>query len=138
MRKTLTYGVIVIGVTVTALAGLYIYAANTFTFDLSSEGATAAHNEARESFLSELPETACLRAEDIIPLARERGWDARPEPAFDWCVRPANIAKWLRVTVDPPLPFSTDDENAQIFAFDAQGCAVDWAYASGPGTTCPD
>ncbi|MGK7651684.1 hypothetical protein ACSQ76_04415 [Roseovarius sp. B08] len=44
----------------------------------------------------------------------------------------------LRVTVKPPLPFSTEDENAQVFAFDDAGCAVDWSHASGPGSTCAE
>ena len=71
-------------------------------------------------------------------MAQSRGWKFGPDPDFDWCVEPDNITSWFRVTVEPGLPFSTDEENAQIFGFDPDGCAVDWSYASGTGSTCTD
>lgn len=133
MRKTLK-----ITVAALLLAGFAVYVINTLSFDFSFDGATQAHTAARTAFLSDLPASDCLRSEDIITVAKARDWNVRSDPDFDWCVRPANIVSWLRVTISPGLPFSTEDENAQMFAFDSNGCAVDWAYASGAGTTCPD
>lgn len=100
--------------------------------------ATTAHTKAGNAFLADLPQTDCLRSMDIIPLAQARGWQARDDANQFSCIRPDTIQSWLRIIVDPPLPFSTEDENSHIFGFDKAGCAVDWSYASGPGTTCPD
>lgn len=136
MHKALKYTAITLALICIALVGLYIHAANTL--DLSFDNATAAHTKARKAFLADLPDIACLRPPDIAAMAQARGWDTWPEPDFNWCVTPDTVAGWLRVTIEPGLPFSTDDENAQIFAFDENGCAVDWSYASGAGSTCPN
>ncbi|WP_428514977.1 hypothetical protein [Roseovarius sp.] len=136
MSRVLKYtvtGLVLVG---TALLAFYLYAINTVNF--SVDKATAAHTEARQAFLADLPDTDCLRAADITGIARARGWDAVQPSQFDWCVAPDTVQTWLRVTVEPPLPFSTEDENAHIFAFDEAGCAVDWSYASGPGSTCAE
>ncbi|QFT94293.1 hypothetical protein FIU86_15700 [Roseovarius sp. THAF9] len=136
MTKVLKYTVLGLLLLAAALIAVNLYAINTV--DFSFDKATAAHTEARQAFLADLPDTDCLRAADITGVARARGWDAMQPPQFDWCVTPDTVQTWLRVTVEPPLPFSTEDENAQIFAFDAAGCAVDWSYASGPGSTCAE
>ncbi|MFN3209532.1 MAG: hypothetical protein ACE369_11135 [Roseovarius sp.] len=125
-------GLVLGGLTLAAVAVLDIGEAP------GDNAAAAAHAQARDAFLADLPDTACLRAAEIARVARARGWAAVQDPAFDWCVAPETVQTWLRVTVEPPLPFSTRDENAQIFAFDSAGCAVDWSYASGPGSTCAD
>ena len=136
MPKLLKYTTLGLVLLAAALVAVYLYAINTV--DFSVEKASAAHNQARQEFLADLPQTDCLKAADITAVARTRGWEAVQEPQFDWCVAPDTVQTWLRVTVEPPLPFSTEDENAQIFAFDQAGCAVDWSYASGPGSTCAE
>ncbi|MCV2893229.1 hypothetical protein [Lentibacter sp. XHP0401] len=99
---------------------------------------TDAHSDARRAFDAALPESECLSADEIRDVAEEWGWAVRDEEGFGWCVAPAGVSAWLRVTVEPPLPFSTDDENAAFYAFDAEGCSIPWRYASGEGTTCPN
>ncbi len=136
MSKLSRYIVLGLLSLVAALLAFYLYAINTV--DLSVDKATAAHTEARQAFLADLPDTDCLRAADITGIARARGWDAVQPSQFDWCVAPDTVQTWVRVTVEPPLPFSTEDENAHIFAFDEAGCAVDWSYDSGPGSTCAE
>jgi hypothetical protein len=121
---------------VAVLVAVSLYAINTV--DFSVDKATASHTEARQAFRADLPDTDCLRAADITGVARARGWEALEEPRFDWCVTPDTVQTWLRVTMEPPLPFSTEDENSHMFAFDKAGCAVDWSYASGPGSTCAE
>lgn len=120
------------------LAGAVTYAFATISLEISFSRASAAHQVARTQFLEDLPDKACLRVEDILAAVQARGWEMRAEPAFGWCVAPTTVAAWQRVTVEPVLPFSTDDENAQMFAFDEKGCAIDWTYAVGARSTCPD
>ncbi len=114
------------------------YVGCTRVFSIWEMNASDAHSKARGEFTADLPERACLEVEDVRHVAEARNWDLRDEPAFHWCVAPDNVHSWLRVAVEPALPFSTEDENAAIFAFDAKGCAIAWEYASGSGSTCPD
>jgi len=96
------------------------------------------HFEAELAFMEELNRgPACITRDTVIALAQSREWDVRNEPEFAWCHSPVGLVDWLRVTVEPSLFMSTDDENAAFFGFDNNGCSVDWNYASGEGTTCP-
>ncbi|KRS13148.1 hypothetical protein XM53_08355 [Roseovarius atlanticus] len=137
MYNSIKYIAFGLGVVFLVVAGYLVYAVKTLDL-VPPVDTTAAHTEARQAFLADLPDTDCVRAADITGVARARGWNAVQEPHFDWCVTPDTVQTWLRVTVEPALPFSTEDENAQIFAFDNAGCAVDWSYASGPGSTCAE
>ena len=130
MRKVLPFAVL-------ALLGLGFWSCGR-SFDNWEAASTESHREARRAFNNELPDVACLTEAMITPVAEARGWKVQPVSEFHWCHKPGNVTAWLRVTVEPPLPFSTEDENAAFFAFDEQGCSVPWNYASGVGTTCPD
>lgn len=127
-----------IGLSVFAMLPVALYLGCKQQLELSFDDGTDAHTKARNAFLADLSDTACLRAEDILPVAKARDWDVRQHPDFNWCVQPATIQSWLRVSVEPRLPLSNDDENAEMFGFNANGCAVDWSYATGPGSTCPN
>ncbi|MBU2981789.1 hypothetical protein KO498_08165 [Lentibacter algarum] len=98
---------------------------------------TDAHSDARRAFYAALPADGCVTSGQVTALAKQFEWQVAPQPEFLWCHKPVNIQAWLRVTVEPALPFSTEDENAAFFAFDAQGCSLNWDYGSGDGTTCP-
>ena len=116
----------------------FVYFGLTYIFGTWERNSSDAHREARREFMAALPESDCLVADEISDVAEEWGWETREEAGFGWCVAPVGLARWLRVTVEPALPFSTVDENAAFFAFDAAGCSVPWHYGSGAGTTCPD
>ena len=116
----------------------FVYFGLTYVFGAWERDSSDAHGEARREFMAALPESDCLVADEISDVAEEWGWETREETGFGWCVAPVGVARWLRVTVEPALPFSTADENAAFFAFDAAGCSVPWRYGSGAGTTCPD
>lgn len=116
----------------------FVYFALTYVFGTWERSSSDAHGDARRAFMAALPESDCLGADEIRDVAEEWGWDVRDETGFGWCVAPEGVSNWLRVTVEPPLPFSTEDENAAFFAFDDAGCSVPWRYASGAGTTCSE
>ena len=97
-----------------------------------------AHRAAYAAFLADLPQQGCVTRDHVRAAARARQWQMQETPDIRWCVAPDNVAHWLRVTVEPALFMSTDDENAALFAFDAEGCRIEWRYANGPGSTCPD
>jgi hypothetical protein len=103
-------------------------------WDLSSD----AHMAARNAFFADLAYEGCVRPEAVIAAAEARGWYRGPQQDFPWCIRPAGLSGWLHVDISPPLPFSSEGENAAYIGFDAQGCMATWTYANGPGTTCPD
>ncbi|MCP5074276.1 MAG: hypothetical protein GY947_13440 [Rhodobacteraceae bacterium] len=70
----------------------------------------------------------CLTREEIIAEAQSRGWDVQDQEEFRWHHSPDGLQDWLRVSIDPPLFMSTEDENAAFFGFDDEGCSVEWSY----------
>ena len=107
---------------------------------LGLEDATHAHLAARGAFLADLTSegAGCVTRDAVIAEAQARGWYRGEMEEFPWCIRPAGLSGWLHVDVSPPMPFSTEGENAAYVGFDAQGCMAEWRYDRGPGTTCPD
>jgi hypothetical protein len=90
----------------------FVYFGLTYIFGAWERDSSDAHGEARREFMAALPESDCLVADEISDVAEEWGWETREETGFGWCVAPVGVARWLRVTVEPALPFSTADENA--------------------------
>lgn len=89
------------------------------------------HRLARNDFYETLATPDCLTRDEIIAEAQSRGWQTRDQDEFIWSHIPAGLGNWLRVTVEPPLFMSTDDENAAFFGFDTDGCSVEWSYGNG-------
>jgi hypothetical protein len=101
------------------------------------DSSTQAHVTARQAFTTEAAMLGCIRKDHIIAAAQARGWNWREMDSFNWCHRAKNpVQNWLRFEIEPPLPFSTDDENAAHWAFDAQGCHIRWEYGD-PTDTLP-
>ena len=111
------------------IAGLAVWGCQQRFSDWEASG-NQAHAAAYKAFMADLPSEGCVTPEHVSTLAQQRGWAVRVEPEFHWCHKPTGIGAWLRVAVEPALPFSTDDENAAFFAFDAAGCSVEWSYSS--------
>ncbi|MEM7721325.1 MAG: hypothetical protein AAF376_03025 [Pseudomonadota bacterium] len=105
---------------------------------LAIDASTEAHTAARQAFVADLAFEGCVGRDAIIDAAQARGWMWDDMGDFPWCHAPIGLNDWLRVQVDPPLPFSTHDENAAFFGFDAAGCMTAWHYQNGAGTTCPE
>lgn len=105
---------------------------------LSTAGA-AENRENASRFIQKLG-PACASQATVIAAAEARGWTWQAEPSGPRpdCVRPAGLGDWISVEVQPFLMMSTYDENAIFIGFDAHGCMAPWAYARGPGSTCPD
>ncbi|MEX3014436.1 hypothetical protein [Gymnodinialimonas hymeniacidonis] len=100
---------------------------------------SAAHSAARSSYYAELAFEGCVSQDAVIATAEARNWPVRimDEP-LHWCHAPTGLTDWVHVEISPPLPFSTEDENAAFIAFDENGCMARWEYGSGEGSTCPD
>lgn len=104
-------------------------------WDLSSD----AHARARSAFFVNLAYEGCVGQLAVIAEAEARNWSVRiMEEPLHWCHAPTGLSDWVHVNVSPPLPFSTENENAAFIGFDAAGCMVRWESANGAGSTCPD
>ncbi|AKS46916.1 hypothetical protein SAMN05444287_2040 [Octadecabacter temperatus] len=133
-------------ITLIALCSLAICAAAAFAYVIWTIGDSSwklsgmddAHLAARDEFKASLSTQTCLTRETIIEEANRRDWPVRDQSDFFWCHAPTGLSNWLRVQVEPSLLMSTEDENAAFYGFDSDGCSVDWSYASGEGTTCPN
>lgn len=80
-----------------------------------------------------------MSQDEVIAQAEARDWSVVIMDApLHWCHAPTGLTDWVHVEVSPPLPFSTEGENAAYIAFDDNSCMVRWEYTSGPGSTCPD
>lgn len=115
----------------------YLYV-TTFVSDLWDD-ATEDHFRARQDYVADLAYEGCVGPQAVIAQAEARGWwYLQMDEPLHWCHAPTGLTDWIHVNVSPPLPFSTEDENAAYIGFDERGCMADWHYASGPGSTCPD
>lgn len=85
------------------------------------DSATQAHDRAYLNFHRDLAFQGCVPRDAVIETAEARGWAWRDT---DYCWSFSDVGDCLRVQVSPPLPFSTEDENAALFAFDADGCMM--------------
>lgn len=85
------------------------------------DAGTDAHALARQTFFAELAFEGCVPRAAVIALVEAHGWGATPVdgPALD--DNPA-LAGWLQIQIEPPLPFSSDLENAAFVGFGADGC----------------
>ena len=102
------------------------------------DASTDAHSMARRAYFADLAYEGCVGRDAVIAAAEARDWNVvlMVEP-LNWCHTPTGLTDWVHVDVSPPLPFSTEGENAAYIAFDANGCMAEWSYDSGPGSTCP-
>lgn len=104
-------------------------------WDTSSD----AHALARQSYFADLAFEGCVSQDAVMAQAEDRDWRVTiMEEPLHRCYAPAELTDWVHVEVSPPLPFSTEDENAAYIGFDHSGCMARWDYTSGPGSTCPD
>jgi hypothetical protein len=94
------------------------------------DASTDAHFDARQGFMADLAYHGCVPRAAIIAEAEERDWLWQDLDDFPYCHAPTGLTDWLHVDVSPPLPFSTEGENAAYFGFDATGCMIEWTYAS--------
>ena len=93
------------------------------------DGGNDAHALAYQSFFADLSYEGCVPREAVVSASEARGWAWSALDTPRWCHRP-ELSDWLEVQVEPPLPFSTDDENAAFIGFDVNGCMARWAFAS--------
>lgn len=93
------------------------------------DAATHAHTSARQAFFTDLAYEGCVPRDAVIAASGARGWATRPVEDFNWCHAP-QLSDWLAVEIDPPLPFSTDDENTAFIGFDENGCMARWEYTA--------
>lgn len=107
--------------------GLLAYVLWAHVLNWNVKGASMDHGLARQSFFADLAYEGCISREDVIAQAEARGWVWRELESFYWCHAP-ELSGWLDVQVDPPLPFSTVDENAAYIGFDGRGCMARWEY----------
>lgn len=115
------------------LAYLALHNAASGWWDLTSD----AHGAARQGYFADLSYEGCVRQDAVIAQAEARDWrvEVMAEP-LHWCHTPRGLSGWVYVDVSPPLPFSSEGENAAYIGFDDNGCMARWTYDSGPNSTC--
>ncbi|MCC5957712.1 MAG: hypothetical protein JJU08_00025 [Rhodobacteraceae bacterium] len=96
------------------------------------DASTDAHALARADFFADLAYDGCIPRDAVIAAADARGWYRGALDGVSWCHAPAGLSGWLHIEVSPPLPFSTDAENAAYIGFDEQGCMARWRHTSCP------